>query len=159
MQAVRLATLCCLLAAAPAAATELAVRVRDAKGLPVSDAVVTLDATGLEWRLERRGDAGSMESALTAFGGNDTAGELLAARGWALSDRAYGVGGTIREPDTAAFEAPPPRRFDPFTELDHRPGAIAEATVRRAGGQRFTLLRYDNNADPTIETHQGAHEI
>lgn len=116
-------------------------------------------ATGVEWRLERRGDAGSVEFALTAFGGNDTAGELMAARGWALSDRAYGAGGTIREPDTAAFDAPPPRRFDPFTELDHRPGAIAEVTVRRAGGQRFTLLRYDNNADPSIETHHGAHDI
>jgi hypothetical protein len=116
-------------------------------------------ATGVEWRLERRGDAGSVEVALTAFGGNDTSGELMAARGWALSDRAYGVGGTIREPDTTAFDAPPPRRFDPFTELDHRPGTIAEVTVRRAGGHRLTLLHYDNNADPTIETHHGAHDI
>jgi len=46
MQGVLLAALCCLLAAAPAAATELAVRVRDAKGMPVSDAVVTLEAPG-----------------------------------------------------------------------------------------------------------------
>jgi hypothetical protein len=116
-------------------------------------------ATGVEWRLERRGDAGSAEFALTAFGGNDTAGDLMAARGWSLSDRAYGVGGTIREPDTAAFDAPPPRRFDPFTELDHRPGAIVEATLRRASGHRLTVLHYDNRADPTIETHHGAHEI
>jgi hypothetical protein len=115
--------------------------------------------TGVEWRIERRGAGGSVEAALTAFGGNDTAGELLAARGWALSDRAYGVGGTIREPDTAAFEAPPPRRFDPFTELDHRPGIVAELTVRRASGHRVTLLHYDNNADPSIETHHGPHEI
>jgi hypothetical protein len=116
-------------------------------------------ATGVEWRLERRGDAGSAEFALTLFGGNDTAGDLLAARGFSLSDRVYGVGGTIREPDSAAFEDPPPRRFDPFTELDHRAGAVAEVTVRRASGHRFTALRYDNNADPTIETHHGNQEI
>jgi len=46
MQGVLLAALCCLFAAAPAAATELAVRVRDAKGMPVGDAVVTLETPG-----------------------------------------------------------------------------------------------------------------
>ena len=116
-------------------------------------------AAGVEWRVERRGDAGTVEVALAAFGGNDTAGELLATRGWALSDRAYGVGGTIRTPDPSARDAPPPRRFDPFVELDHRPGAIAEITVRRASGHRLTVQRYDNVADPTIDTHHGAHEV
>jgi plastocyanin len=47
MQAVLLAALCCLALATPASAADLAVRVRDAKGLPVSDAVVTLDAPGM----------------------------------------------------------------------------------------------------------------
>ncbi|MGH8028336.1 MAG: methylamine utilization protein [Arenimonas sp.] len=44
MQGVLLSALCSLCLAAPVAATELIVRVRDAKGLPVADAVVTLDA-------------------------------------------------------------------------------------------------------------------
>ena len=44
MQGVVLAAVCSLCLAAPAAATELAVRVRDAKGQAVVDAVVTLDA-------------------------------------------------------------------------------------------------------------------
>jgi plastocyanin len=44
MQGVVLTALCSLCLAAPVAATELAVRVRDARGAPVADAVVTLDA-------------------------------------------------------------------------------------------------------------------
>ena len=44
MQGVHLVALCCLCLAAPAAATDLAVRVRDARGVAVVDAVVTLDA-------------------------------------------------------------------------------------------------------------------
>jgi hypothetical protein len=116
-------------------------------------------STGVEWRVERRGEAGNLEFALTAFGGNDTTGELLATRGWALSDRVYGVGGTIRTPDPSARGAPPPRRFDPFVEIDHRVGVSGEATWRGAGGQRFTVLHYDNLADPSVETHHGAHEV
>ena len=118
-----------------------------------------LRSTGLEWRAERRGEAGSTEFALTLFGGNDTAGELLATRGWALSDRVYGVGGSIRTPDPTAREAPPPRRFDPFVEIDHRIGASAEVTWRQPGIDRVTLLRYDNRADPSVETHFGDHEV
>jgi plastocyanin len=44
MQGVLLAALSCLCLATPAAATELSVRVRDAHGIAVADAVVTLDA-------------------------------------------------------------------------------------------------------------------
>jgi plastocyanin len=44
MQGALHVALCCLFVAAPAAATELAVRVRDARGIAVADAVVTLDA-------------------------------------------------------------------------------------------------------------------
>ncbi len=46
MQGFLLAAVCLLCVAAPATATELSVRVRDAKGQPVADAVVTLDAPG-----------------------------------------------------------------------------------------------------------------
>ena len=115
-------------------------------------------STGIEWRAERRGDAGNIELALTAFGGNDTTGELLATRGWALSDRYTGVGGTIRTPDTTAREAPPPRRFDPFVEIDRRIGVTGEVTWRR-GAQRLTALHYDNLANPSAETHHGGHEV
>jgi hypothetical protein len=118
-----------------------------------------LRSTGVEWRAERRGDIDTLEFALTAFGGNDTAGELLADRGWSLSDRVVGVGGSIRLPDAFAFGAPPPRRFDPFVEIDRRIGLGVEATWRRPGLDRLTLLHYDNRADPTVETHYGAHDV
>jgi hypothetical protein len=118
-----------------------------------------LRSTGVEWRAEHRGDVDTLEFALTAFGGNDTAGELLADRGWSLSDRVTGVFGAIRTPDPTAFDAPPPRRFDPFVEIDHRVGVSAEATWRRPGLDRITLLRYDNRADPSTETHYGAHDV
>jgi hypothetical protein len=116
-------------------------------------------STGIEWRAERRGDSGSLEFALTAFGGNDTAGELIATRGWSLSDRVYGVGGSIRTPDPSAFDEPPPRRFDPFVELDKRIGVSGEVTWRGVSGTRVTALHYDNLANPSVETHYGEHEI
>jgi hypothetical protein len=118
-----------------------------------------LRSTALEWRAERRGDTGSAELALTLFGGNDTTGELLATRGWALSDRVYGVWGSIRTPDPTAREAPPPRRFYPFVEIDDRVGVSGEITLRRPGMDRVSLLRYDNRADPTVATHFGAHAV
>jgi hypothetical protein len=118
-----------------------------------------LRSTGIEWRAERRGDVDTFEFALTAFGGNDTAGELLADRGWALSDRVYGVFGSIRVPDPASFDGPPPRRFDPFVEIDKRIGVSAEVTWRRPGLDRLTLVRYDNRADPSVETHYDDHDV
>jgi plastocyanin len=45
-----LAALCCALLARDATATEVSVQVRDAKGAPVADAVVTLDAPGAKPR-------------------------------------------------------------------------------------------------------------
>jgi hypothetical protein len=118
-----------------------------------------LRSTGVEWRAERRGDIDTFEFAVTVFGGNDTAGELIADRGWALSDRVTGVGGSIRLPDPSAFGAPPPRRFDPFVDIDRRIGVSGEVTWRRPGFDRLTLLHYDNRADPSAETHYGAHDV
>jgi hypothetical protein len=118
-----------------------------------------LRSTGLEWRAEHRGDVDTLEFALTAFGGNDTAGELIADRGWALSDRVTGVFGSLRLPDPASFDGPPPRRFDPFVEIDGHIGVSAEVTWRRPGLDRLTLLRYDNRADPSVETRYGAHDV
>ena len=116
-------------------------------------------SAGVEWRVERRGESGNLELALAVFGGNDTTGELLATRGWALSDRVYGLFGTIRTPDPSARGAPPPRRFDPFVEIDHRAGVSAEVGWRGAAGTRWSVQHYDNLADPSAETHHGAHEV
>ena len=114
---------------------------------------------GLEYRLERRGPRDTLEAALALFGGNDPAGELMAVRGWSLSDLVYGLGSSIRTPDLSARDAPPPRRFDPFVEVDDRIGWHGELAWRRGERARFTLMRYDNRADPSTTTVFEGHEI
>ena len=110
-----------------------------------------LRAFGSEVRLERRGETNSFEAAFALFETNDPAGEILAARGWSLGDVVSGVGSRLREPDVYAnlVGVAPPRRYDPFLEIDHRIGAYADLTWRSAQFGRVTLLYYDNDADPS----------
>ena len=114
---------------------------------------------GAELRVERRGPRSTLEGALALFGGNDPAGELMAVRGWSLSDLVYGLGSSIRTPDLSAHDAPPPRHFDPFVEMDDRIGWHGEVSWHAAGRARLTLMRYDNRADPSAEMHFEGHEI
>lgn len=117
---------------------------------------------GGEVRVEWRGAANTFEAASAVYGGNDPAGELMAARGWSMSDLTYGYGSSVREPDalSLSIEGSPPYRFDPFVEIDHRLGWYGELTWRSREHGRVTLLRYDNNADPTTSTHYGPdHEV
>ncbi|WP_440224304.1 hypothetical protein ACQQ2N_03575 [Dokdonella sp. MW10] len=117
-----------------------------------------LRAIGGEFALEHRGANATWEGRLGVFGGNDPAGELLAARGWSLSDVNVGLGGRIREPDAyAEDDDTPPLRYDAFLELDDRPGAYADLTWRSRGGTRVSVMRYDNFADPTLSTRYEGH--
>jgi hypothetical protein len=118
-----------------------------------------LRSNGAEVRVEHRGTDLSIEGALALFAGNDPAGEQLANRGWSMSDLVYGHASHLREPDVSAFDAPPPRVFDPFVEIDHRIGWHAQLNLRSAHLGRWSLMRYDNRADPTTETHFNAHAI
>lgn len=118
-----------------------------------------LRTIGAEARVERRGDAATVELAGALFEASDPAGELLAARGWSLSDLTLGLGARTREPDAyaqALLGYSTPRRYDPFQEIDHRAGWTGELTVRSASDGRLTLLRYDNGADP--EQHANGAE-
>jgi len=105
---------------------------------------------GGEMRVEHRGDTDTLEAAVALFGANDPAGEILAARGWALGDLVSGVGSRLREPDVyaALLGVPPPRRYDPFVEIDHRLGFYANVDWRSAELGHATVLYYDNRADP-----------
>jgi hypothetical protein len=82
------------------------------------------------------------------------AGEILAARGWSLSDLSYGLGSSVPEPDVLAISLgePVPRRYDPYVEIDHNWGWYAEAAWSAPRLGRVSLLRYDNNGDPTTST-------
>ncbi len=106
---------------------------------------------GGEVRLEHRGDTDTLEAAVALFGANDPAGEILAARGWSLSDLVNGIGSRLREPDVYAdvLGVPPPRRYDPFVEIDHRLGFYANVDWRSAEYGHVSALYYDNRADPS----------
>jgi len=106
---------------------------------------------GAEARLEHRSEHGTFEFAGALFAANDPAGEILFARGWSLSDMVSGVGTRLREPDVYArmLDVEPPRRYDPFLEIDHRVGYYINATWRAPQFGRVTALFYDNRADPS----------
>jgi hypothetical protein len=115
-------------------------------------------SVGGEMRLEHRGDANTFEGAVALVGGNDPLGEIIASRGWSLDDIVSGFGSRLREPDVYAelLGVPPPRRYDPFLEIDHRVGAYADVTWRSSEYGRATLLHYDNRADPSA-SHSFGH--
>jgi hypothetical protein len=114
-------------------------------------------AAGYEWR----GDASTLEATAALYTGNDPAGEILFARGWALTDVSCGIGCRLREPDAAAagFDEQPPRRYNPYAEIDGRVGWYAGLRWDARGRGRIALLRYDNNADGSTSEIQGRHEI
>lgn len=121
-----------------------------------------LRIVGAEVRVEHRSEANTFEGAAALFGANDPLGEILAARGWALGDLVSGFGSRLREPDNYALAvgSTPPRRYDPFLEIDHRVGGYAEATWRSTQFGRATLLYYDNRADPgTFHTFNGGDQL
>lgn len=110
-----------------------------------------LRATGAQFRLERRGATGNWQLRTALFQRNDPAGNLLAIRGWSLSDLTYGIGSRLREPDAMVREegAQPPRRYDPFRRIGHHWGSYTDVTWRASGGARISLMSYDNHADPS----------
>lgn len=109
-----------------------------------------LRSVGAEFRLERRGDIGSWEWRSAVFERNAPAGNLLAIRGWSLSDLTYGIGSRLREPDAAVREEgdEPPRRYDPFRRIGQHWGDYAQLSWRASGWGRISLMHYDNHADP-----------
>jgi hypothetical protein len=109
-----------------------------------------LRSLGAEGRIEWRGTRYTIEGIAAIVRSNDPGGELLAARGWAMSDLTSGLGTRVREPDIYALEngEPSPLRFNPFLENDGRLGWYAGATWKAPGVARLSVLRYDNRADP-----------
>ena len=83
-----------------------------------------------------------------AFGDNDTAGTLLAYRGWALDD--------IRSTLFAEIPMPqgPPRfeayAAEPSTSLDSRAGIYAKLDWRPPAPIALQAFYYDNNGDPHV---------
>jgi hypothetical protein len=110
---------------------------------------------GAEGRVEWRGTVNTFEGYGAIFGFNDPAGELLAARGWSLSDYTSGVGSRLREPDVYAIDNGDavPLRFNPYLENDDHVGWYAGGRWKANGLGGLSILRYDNEADPS--SHSG----
>ena len=116
-----------------------------------------LRTAGIEARLERRMTRGSLEGGIALFKWNDPAGDLIAARGWAMGDVTSPWNATVREPDAAnggAYIA-----YKPFVENDGRVGWHADLAWHGANGLKLTALRYDNRADPNSDSEQAGREV
>lgn len=120
-----------------------------------------LRSTGIELRLEHRGATATWSGVASAFGRNDPAGEVLAARGWAMHDMTSGLFAELREPDVYADDAfaPVPVLYEPFLEIDHRIGWYAGIARDGADGSRLALLRYDNRGDPEAWTMVAGRQL
>jgi hypothetical protein len=97
-----------------------------------------------------RHDFSGQELGLTVGGvlNNDTAGTLLALRGWSLSDARATIGGHYPLPPLNGFIATiQPRRTTPSLELDDRVGYYVRADWRPPAPIAFNLETYDNQGD------------
>lgn len=117
-----------------------------------------LRVIGAEGRLEWRGDVNAWELRSALFRRNDPAGNLLAVRGWSLSDLTSGLGSRLREPNATTGgngEQSPASRYDPFQSIGNRMGWCANLDWHAPGLGRVSLMRYDNRADPAAHTDSG----
>lgn len=101
------------------------------------------------------GSAHDWQVSAAVFAGNDTAGVLLAWRGWTVGDRLTGLRERIALPSLPTFEPDGgiPDQVpwtNPFREIDGRPGAYLLIGHAHADGWRSRLWLYDNFADPSI---------
>lgn len=86
---------------------------------------------------------------LALFGWNDTAGTLLALRGWALHDEKVTAFGLQPLPPLSGFwarvQAP---RTRPVLEIDHKPGWYAKLSWSPTQAIEIQAFRYDNRGNP-----------
>lgn len=89
------------------------------------------------WLGASSGYLGDVALVASAYGWNDPAGELLAHRGFALTDRPSTLFGGLGEPAT---------RF--YRDIDGRPGYYGGIDWKHHDRLEVRALRYDNRADP-----------
>lgn len=116
---------------------------------------------GAEGTIERQLGGGHVSASAGLFGFNDTAGTLIAFRGWALHDKKATAFGQEKLPPLNDFmryaQAPDTR---PLIEIDDRPGFYGRIELALAVPARIGLFYYDNRADPqraTPELQWGWH--
>jgi hypothetical protein len=106
-------------------------------------------AVAAEGTVSRALGSQRLSATLAVFGFNDTAGTLLAFRGWALHDLKAGAFGLQKLPPLNAFmvfaQAPETR---PVIELDDRPGFYAKLAWSPAPPVQAELFYYANRGVP-----------
>ena len=96
------------------------------------------------WLGASSGYFGDLALVAAAYGWNDPAGELIAERGFALSDRPSTLFGSLGRPQDEFFK-----------EIDHRPGYYSGLTWRHHDLLELRVLRYDNRGNPAAMTGSG----
>jgi hypothetical protein len=95
----------------------------------------------LDWLGRGRGHDFDFTLSGAAYGWNDTAGTVLATRGWGLTDRQDTLFGRF-----ANNGSPLPQRTLFYDDLDQRAGYYLSATVHYRGLLELRALHYDNRA-------------
>jgi len=110
-----------------------------------------LRTVGAEGALDWHSNGNDVTLKAAVFGWNDTAGVLIAERGWNFDDRVTGLFEKTRLPDAVAIAShrAPPLTLNLFSEIDARPGWYLDLSYELDGKTGFEVMRYDNEADPT----------
>jgi hypothetical protein len=111
-----------------------------------------LRTVGAEGTLEWHSSGNDVTLIGALFADNDSAGVLIAERGWNFDDRVTGLFETSRLPDAVAIAShrAPPLKIALFDEIDGTPGYYLDLSYERDGKTGFEIMRYDNRADPTL---------
>ena len=87
------------------------------------------------------------------FGNNDTAGVLLAWRGWSLDNYTATLHDSFALPTQTGLLSFFPKQSpttQPFVEIDNRPGFYSGFSMERPGLAKFRALYYDNRGNPSV---------
>lgn len=90
---------------------------------------------------------------ISVYGGNDPTTALLAWRGWGIHDRQVRLGEKISFAELPVIGvdegfSSQSEDFDPFVEVDDRPGYALSLWAAKKRGLKVKLYYYDNRADP-----------
>ena len=113
-----------------------------------------LKVFGGEAQLNYQTDSGDRIGVFAAgFGNNDTAGVLLAWRGWSLDDYSATINDSFPiTPEVAQSGLFPKQAAStrPFAEIDGRPGFYAGVSLERPESGKLRAIYYDNRGNPGI---------
>lgn len=108
---------------------------------------------GLEGTATHPIGGGRLSATLGLFGFNDTAGTLLAFRGWALHDQKTGAFSRQALPPLGVdMEGAQPPWTTPTLEVDHRVGFYGRLAWQLAAPVRLEAFYYNNRGDPVAFT-------